>query len=464
MHKEFSMEHNWRQRMEEIGRQNFILEEMLRLGFITQEELNLDAPLMDSYKELLEEIASTSRSLSEVRNSIAASSNVERMVREVRQARIKRVREARELKKIEKARLLEERSEQNLERKRDRPTYFGRGYSYAISFSDNTPRNLVGPPMGTFLDIASELGLTASQLQWLVYHRQVSSSDHYSRFEIPKRNGKKRVISSPKPAMRKAQAWIRQKILSDLNYHEAAMAFRPGQSIVDNAQVHAGAAVIIRIDLKDFFPSIDFEQVRLLFQSFGYNGGVSTVLALICTDSPRAKVVLDGLTQWAALAPRSLPQGAVTSPDLANLVAHHLDTRLMAYAQKSGWKYSRYADDLVFSTSMAKPNASGVIKAVTGICSAEGFVVNDAKTKVMRSPHRQMVTGLVVNNGNIRLSRRDQRRIRAFLHKCDSQGLEKISEEIGKDALSVAKGHFAYAFMVNREAALALVKKYPWLS
>ena len=464
MHREFSMEDNWRQRMEEIGRQNFILEEMLRLGFITQEELNLDAPKMESHKDLLEEIASNSRSLSEVRRAIAASANVERMVREVRQARIKRVREAREIKKIEKARLLEERAEQNLERKRDRPTYFGRGYSYAISFADLVPRNIVGPPMGTFLDIASELGLTASQLQWLVYHRQVSSSDHYSRFEIPKRNGKKRVISSPKPAMRKAQAWVRENILSDMKYHEAAMAFRPGQSIVDNAQIHAGADVIIRIDLKDFFPSIGFDQVRLLFQSLGYNGGVSTVLALICTDSPRAKVVLDGLTQWAALAPRSLPQGAITSPDLANLIAYNLDTRLSAYAEKSGWKYTRYADDLVFSTKTAKPNASGMIKAVTGICSGEGFVVNEAKTKIMRSPHRQTVTGLVVNDGNIRLSRKDLRRIRAFLHKCDTQGLDKTSEEIGKDALSVAKGHFAYAFMVNREAALAFVKKYPWLS
>jgi RNA-directed DNA polymerase len=464
MHREFSMEHNWRQRMDEVGKQNFVIEEMLRLGFITQEEMDIDATLMDSYKDLLEEIATTSRSLSEVRLTIARSTNVERMVREVRQARIKRVREARELKKIEKARLLEERAEQNLERKRDRPTYFGRGYSYAISFEDKTPRNIVGPPMGSFLDVASELGLTASQLQWLIYHRQVSSSDHYSRFEIPKKNGKKRVISSPKPAMKKAQAWIRQNILSDLTYHEAAMAFRPGKSIVDNAEIHAGAEVIIRVDLKDFFPSIGFDKVRLLFQSFGYNGGVSTVLALICTDSPRAKVVLDGLTQWAALAPRSLPQGALTSPDLANLIAYNLDTRLSAYAEKSGWKYSRYADDLVLSTKTAKPNASGMIKAVTGICSGEGFVVNEAKTKIMRSHKRQTVTGLVVNDGRIRLSRRDLKRIRAFLHKCDAQGLDKTSEEIGKDALSVAKGHFAYVFMVNREAALTLVQKYPWLS
>jgi retron-type reverse transcriptase len=464
MHREFSMESNWRARLEAIGKQNFILEEMLRLGFITQEEMKIDDELMVHYKALLEEISEASNSLGQVRRVIAESTNVEKMVRQVRQARIKRIREAREQKNIAKARLREQRAEDNAERKRDRPTFFGRGYSYAVSFDKGAPSSPNLPKPRTFMELAGSLGLTTPQLQWLVYHRQVSSSDHYSRFEIPKRNGKTRIISSPKPAMRKAQSWIRENILSQLKYHDAAMAFRPSKSIVDNARIHAESSVIIRIDLKDFFPSIGFGRVLNLFQSLGYNGGVATVLALICTDSPRAKVVLDGLTQWAALAPRSLPQGAVTSPDLANLIAYNLDTRLSAYAEKSGWVYTRYADDLVLSTKATKPNASGMVSAVTKICEGEGFQVNNEKTRIMRNPRRQTVTGLVVNDGKVRLSRKDLRRIRAFLHKCETQGLEQTSKEIGKDAMSVAKGYFAYAFMVNPEAAIALTKKHQWLS
>ena len=464
MSNELSMNSNWRERMEAIGKQNFIVEEMLRLGFLTQEEVTEDAPALERYRSLLEEIATVSKSLAEVRVTIAESTDVEKMVREVRQARIKRVREAREQKNIAKARLREQRAEDNAERKRDRPTFFGRGYSYAVSFDKGAPSSPNLPKPRTFMEIAESLGLTTPQLQWLVYHRQVSSSDHYSRFEIPKRNGKTRIISSPKPAMRKAQSWIRENILSQLKYHDAAMAFRPSKSIVDNARIHAGSSVIIRIDLKDFFPSIGFARVLQLFQSLGYNGGTATVLALICTDSPRAKVVLDGLTQWAALSPRSLPQGAVTSPDLANLIAYNLDTRLSAYAEKSGWVYTRYADDLVISTKAEKPNASGMVSAVTKICEGEGFQVNNDKTRIMRNPRRQTVTGLVVNDGKIRLSRKDLRRIRAFLHKCETQGLEQTSKEIGKDAMSVAKGYFAYAFMVNPEVAIALTKKHKWLS
>ena len=464
MSNELSMNSNWRERMEAIGKQNFIVEEMLRLGFLTQEEVTEDAPALERYRSLLEEIATVSKSLAEVRVTIAESTDVEKMVREVRQARIKRVREAREQKNIAKARLLEQRAEDNAERKRDRPTFFGRGYSHAISFDKGAPSSPNLPKLRTFMEIAESLGLTTPQLQWLVFHRQVSSSDHYSRFEIPKRNGKKRIISSPKPAMRKAQSWVRENILSELKYHDAAMAFRPSKSIVDNARIHAGSSVIIRIDLKDFFPSIGFARVLQLFQSLGYNGGTATVLALICTDSPRAKVVLDGLTQWAALSPRSLPQGAVTSPDLANLIAYNLDTRLSAYAEKSGWVYTRYADDLVISTKAEKPNASGMVSAVTKICEGEGFQVNNDKTRIMRNPRRQTVTGLVVNDGKIRLSRKDLRRIRAFLHKCETQGLEQTSKEIGKDAMSVAKGYFAYAFMVNPEVAIALTKKHKWLS
>jgi RNA-directed DNA polymerase len=459
------MSSKWRERMEAIGKQNFILEEMIRLGFLSQQDVDSMGPVAERHRQLLDQLSETSATLDEVIKKIAASKDVEAMIAEVRRERIARVKAAREEKRRQKAILAIERAEQNEIRKRDFPTFFGRGYSGAVDFNESiTPKSTL-PELKSFKDIADNLSLTTSQLQWLIYHRQVSTSDHYSRFEIPKRSGKMRVISSPKPAMKKAQAWIRESILSKMTYHDAAMAFRPEKSIVDNAKIHAGARVIIRIDLKDFFPSIGFDRVLRFFELAGnFNGGVSTVLALICTDAPRAKVVLDGQVQWAAIGPRSLPQGALTSPDLANLIAYGLDVRLSAYAEKSGWKYTRYADDLVISTSSEEANAKGMVTGITAICEAEGFKVNPDKTRVMRSPNRQTVTGIVVNDGNLRLSRRDMRRIRAFMHQCEAKGLDQVSIDKGKNALSIAKGYFAYVFMVNQEAALSLVKKHPWVS
>lgn len=458
------MNSNWRERMEAVGKQNFILEEMIRLGFISQSELEEIGPIAERHKQLLSQLNETTSSLDAVIKQIAASQDVEAMVAEIRRARIERVKAVREQKRLEKAALLVERAKQDAIRRRDTPTFFGRGYSNRVEFSNQAPSNPALPSLKTFLDVAQALDLTANQLQWLVYHRQVTNSDHYSRFEIPKRNGKTRIIASPKPAVKKAQTWIRENVLSNSPIHDAAMAFRPATSIVDNAKVHAGSKVIIRIDLKDFFPSIDFERVVTLFESMGYNGGVSTVLALICTDAPRAKVLMDGHTQWAAVGRRSLPQGAITSPDIANLVAYSLDHRLSAYAMKSGWKYTRYADDLVLSTSSEDANATGMIAGVTRICETEGYQVNPEKTRVMRSPHRQTVTGIVVNDGNLRLSRRDMRRIRAFLHQCETKGFETVSKEKGGDAFAIARGYFAYVFMVNQEAALSLAKRHPWLS
>ena len=459
------MSGNWRDRMDAIGKQNFILEEMIRLGFLNKQDVDAMGPVAERHKLLLEELSEASSSLDGVIKQIAASQDVEAMIAEVRRERIERVKAAREEKRRQKAILAVERAEQNKIRKRDTPTFFGRGHSGAVDFSQSVTPKPGLPDLRTFKDIADNLSLTTSQLQWLVYHRQVSTSDHYSRFEIPKRSGKMRIISSPKPAMKKAQGWIRENILSELRYHDSAMAFRPGKSIVDNARIHAGAKVVIRIDLKDFFPSIGFDRVLRFFELAGnFNGGVATVLALICTDAPRAKVVLDGQTQWAVLGPKSLPQGAITSPDIANLVAYGLDVRLSAYAEKSGWKYTRYADDLVISTNSEDANANGMVAGITAICEEEGFKVNPEKTRVMRSPHRQTVTGIVVNDGNLRLSRRDMKRIRAFLHQCEAKGIDQVSKEKGKDAKAVAKGYFAYVFMVNPAAALSLAKKHPWVS
>ena len=98
------------------------------------------------------------------------------------------------------------------------------------------------------------------------------------------------------------------------------MAFRPGRSISDNAKAHQYGGVIIRIDLKDFFPSIKFPRVKGIFKSFGYSEGVATLFALVCTDAARIQAELDGKKYYVALSERYLPQGACTSPSLTNII------------------------------------------------------------------------------------------------------------------------------------------------
>ena len=318
------------------------------------------------------------------------------------------------------------------------------------------------PLLESFLDVANALEIPPETLQWLSYHRESSASDHYSRFEIPKRSGGKRLISSPKPALRKAQSWVNENVLSVLTPSPAAMAFRPGLSIVDNARRHLGSAVVVKLDLKDFFPSITFPRVRNYFHGLGYNSGVASVLALLTTDAPRVKMTIGDTVKFVAVGERSLPQGAVSSPALANLIAMGLDIRCLALAKKANWTYSRYADDLVFSTSAGDSAPHRLIKTVDTIVQDLGFHLNLEKTKIMRSPRRQVVNGLLLGP-DVRLTRKDLRRWRAFLHRCETKGPDVVSKEIGKDALAVARGFHSYLHMVNPGMADQLLEKHVWV-
>ena len=109
--------------------------------------------------------------------------------------------------------------------------------------------------------------------------------------------------------------------------------------------------VLVNLDLADFFPNIIFVRVRAVFQRLGYSGAVATLLALLCTECPRREVRYDGKTYFVATSPRGLPQGACTSPALANQVARRLDRRLAGLARKLNLVYTRYADDLTFSSA-----------------------------------------------------------------------------------------------------------------
>jgi RNA-directed DNA polymerase len=275
--------------------------------------------------------------------------------------------------------------------------------------------------------LAHALGMPLSELRWLSYHRDVASTVHYSHFSLPKKTGGVRMISAPKPKMKKAQAWIWENILGKLDVSAHAHGFVPGRSSLSNAELHCGKRVLINMDVKDFFPSVKFVRVRELFVSFGYPRRVASILALLTTESPRVAGMIDGdvkkQVHHVALGARALPQGACTSPAMTNLLCKRLDQRLFALGRKFGFNYSRYADDLSFSGDDL--SCVGDILSITKrVLSEEGFVVHPDKTKVMHRSQKQEVTGLTVNESAPHLPRTEKRRLRAMLHNAKKLGLE----------------------------------------
>jgi hypothetical protein len=460
---------SWYERVSKYGKQTVILEEMLRLGFWPPDPQAAEQR-EEAIKQLegeYEQLAGLRSELGTVEKQISQAGNLPYLLQEIRKKRIERVRQRREERKQEKIRLQTERRASDKAYRLATPPFLGQGVSAGLRYTGGDPAKLAAlglPALENASDIARAIGIEESELSWLTYHRGAATIDHYHRFTIPKRSGGLRVISSPKRQLRVAQSWLLQEVLLKLQIHEAAMAFRPGRSIVDNALQHRQQAVVIRLDLKDFFPSIRFRRVKGLFESFGYNEGVASILALLATEAPRVAMTLDGQRRFVSTGQRQLPQGACTSPALTNILCRKLDSRLSGLARRFGFTYTRYADDLVFSHPRPDAPLGQFLSFVKKVIEGEGFVLNPEKTAIMRPQHRQAVTGLVVNNAQPALSRSDLRRFRAFLHHCETQGFEAVSEQLGKNALGYARGYLAFIQMVSPAKAAQLKGRHPWLA
>ena len=459
---------NWRARLREVGKEAFIKEEMERLGFwppvdgVVQGMDEAEARLSVLYPEL----QAARSELHQLDKEIGIGKNIPALIGGIRKKRIERVRAARAVKRQQQVEQKATHQAQYREWKARTLPYLGHGVSGGLRYEggDAAKIETTGlPTLATAEDLANAMGITTKQLAWLTYHRGAVVNDHYAHFTIPKRGGGTRAISAPKRQLRAAQKWVLETILNHVGIHNAAMAFRPKRSIVHNARLHTGKALVIRVDLKDFFPSIQFRRVKGLFKGLGYNEGVASILALICTEAPRVVVMFDGQKRAVAIGERSLPQGACTSPALTNILCRRLDARLTGIAQRYGFTYTRYADDLVFSHSDKEATAGQLFTRLRQIVEEEGYVINEKKTRVMRPQHRQVVTGVVVNE-TPRLSRRDLRKFRAFLHHCETEGLQTVTQRTGKNALLYASGYLSFLHMVSPEQAAKIRQRHAWLS
>lgn len=306
------------------------------------------------------------------------------------------------------------------------------------------------PPLDSPRQLAEALGLSLPELRWLAFHRDAATRIHYRRFTIPKRDGSERAIWAPMPKLKNAQHWILRNIAEKLLVHGAVHGFLPGRSTLTNAEAHANPKVVVKMDIKDFFPTVTLPRVRGLFRKAGYREQVATLLALLCTESPREVVEHDGQTYYVALGPRCLPQGAPTSPALTNTLCLRMDQRISALAKRFGWRYTRYADDLTFSLPhdhKDKPRLGALIGTVRRIVEAEGFTIHPDKTRVARAGARQTITGLVVNGDQPpRVPRKFRRELRAAIH--NSRNGKPFQEGVSPSTLA---GAAAYVYMTDPE-------------
>jgi retron-type reverse transcriptase len=270
------------------------------------------------------------------------------------------------------------------------------------------------PILRTPEELAAYLKLDIKQLRWLA--NVFRQARHYRRWELKKRRGGTRTISSPLGHLRRAQRVILRDILQKVPASNAAHAYEKQRSVVTNALPHARQQIVINLDLVGFFDAITYRRVRGVFSSMGYSRDVSWYIALLCTAAPDLDPKRYDRTH------RTVPQGAITSPALSNLVCRRLDKRLAGLARKFGANYTRYADDLTFSGGHDFDlRLRRFFILLYMILRREGFEVNWPKRRIRRKGARQMVTGIVVND-RPNLTRQERRQLRAMLHRKHTTG------------------------------------------
>ena len=279
-------------------------------------------------------------------------------------------------------------------------------------------------------DLAAWLGLEDTELAWfadlkrLGYKTGRQRLRHYHYRVLAKQFGAIRLIEAPKPNLKQLQRRILARILYAIPPHPSAHGFVRGRSIRTFVATHVGQRVVLRMDLRDFFPSIGAARIQAFFRTAGYPEPVADLLTGICTNVAPRDLWRELGDSRALYARPHLPQGAPTSPALANVCAYQMDCRLTGLARSAGAAYTRYADDLAFSGGAEfERSVERFAVHVAAIAGEEGFRVNHRKTRVMRAGVRQHLAGLVTNR-RINIRRDDYDRLKATLINCVRRGPE----------------------------------------
>jgi len=320
------------------------------------------------------------------------------------------------------------------------------------------------PAIESLGDLAEWLAIEVGDLLWfadlkgLGYRLKCPQLRHDHYRVLAKPSGGIRLIEAPKHRLKDVQRQILARILHSIPPHPAAQGFLKGRSIRTFVAPHVGKRVVLRMDLEDFFPSFAAARIQSFFRVLGYPEAVADLLGGLCTNATPGDVWKDlaepidsGLIREARSlhARPHLPQGAPTSPALANLCAHRLDCRLAGLAKSAAGSYTRYADDLAFSGDQVfDRSVERFSSQVAAILLEEGFRLNHRKRRIMRQGVRQHLAGLVANQC-LSVARPEFDRLKAMLTNCARNGPDSQNRQGHPQFRSHLKGRVAFVEMIS---------------
>ena len=329
------------------------------------------------------------------------------------------------------------------------------------------------PAIDSVDELAAYFSTTTKSLLWLSAVAKTSHpGNHYRSKWIRKRVGH-RLIESPLPKLKSVQRMILTDILNPIPVSNFAHGFCKNRNTKSFVAKHSGRGVCLKMDLKQFFPSIEAPRVGGIFKSLNYPQPVTRALAGLCTtiakpdDIEKLKTMSTSGQQLNRLyVKRHLPQGAPTSPKLANLVAFRLDCRLDGLVRPFDGRYSRYADDLLFSfprdyayDHQCKNRLRRLSHRIAAIAIEEGFEVNFRKTRIMFHSQRQMATGLVINE-KPNCTRKKYDQLKATLHNCIHLGHESQNRDRHPNFQAHLKGQIEWIAYLNQTRGQKLREQF----
>lgn len=318
------------------------------------------------------------------------------------------------------------------------------------------------PPILSLYHLAASAGVEYRVAR--AYAERADWARPYTIFRIRKRAGGLREIAVPSNELLRLQRWIHVSVLRVARPHGAAHAFCEGRGIRTMAAMHCRCRFLIKMDLRDFFGSLDEQRVTNLFHEFGYSKLVAFEMGRLCTYIPahkkldRASVPTDERLPYSRRTQGVLPQGGACSPALSNLLVRGVDSELVVAASRFGLTYSRYADDLVFSTSsreFSRVHAAAFVRVAHLILRSHALTVNHSKTRIAGPGARRLVVGLLVDRAVPRLTREFRNRVDMHIYCVDRLGLAAHARARGFSSdfglLRYLRGLAAFAMDIDPE-------------
>ena len=436
----------------------------------TEQDFENRKRLLDEFQKLSEQLsnayqekAEIEKKLSHLKKEYQDTWDYEKIRSVVAQEIMKESLARRAERKAERERQKQLKTQAWNKRKAENILFIGKGYSNLLAKKETNVQKLEEnqmPVIETDRELANLLQIEYSTLRSLVYHRDVITFDNYYRFDIPKKSGGTRHIAAPKTQLKAAQRQVLEQILQKAEVSDLSHGFIKARSILTSAKTHRTSPdLLINIDLENFFPTITFERVRGLYQSFGYSGYIASLLAMLCTYCERMPLEIKGETKYIKISERVLPQGSPASPMITNIICRNMDKRIDGLCKKLGLTYTRYADDMSFSYMGDTENLAigSFLNSINKIIESEGFHMKKEKTHILRKNNRQYITGIVINNEEIGVPKKWVKILKASIHNAEK--LKDSGGSVSNKTIYEISGKIAWLKSVNAKRYEKIIRQ-----